>query len=160
MADTLRVLQIVPGTSVDGPGLRTSIYFAGCNHHCPGCHNPASWDFNGGSEMTVDELAEIVIAHGFNVTITGGDPLQNPNLPGMLRLIKILKGAGLRVWCYTGYTYEELMEINDLKELIAEFEAIVEGPFIASERDTDLRFRGSRNQRILRPDGTPYHLPD
>ncbi len=160
MTDTLRVLQIVPGTSVDGPGLRTSIYLAGCAHHCPGCHNPASWDFCGGAEMAVDELADIVIAHGFNVTLTGGDPLQNPNLPGILRLVKLLKAEGLRVWCYTGYTYEEFAAMESLQSIITEFEAIVDGPFIAAERDVSLCFRGSRNQRILRPDGTPYPLPD
>lgn len=159
MPDTLRILQIVPGTSVDGPGLRTSIYLAGCSHRCPGCHNPASWDFGGGTEISVDELADIVIAHGFNVTLTGGDPLQCPNPAALMRLVGKLKQEGLKVWCYTGYTIEELSEMKQLQSLINEFEAIVEGPFIAAERDTDLRFRGSRNQRIVRPDGTPYPLP-
>ena len=159
MDTTLRVLQIVPGTSVDGPGLRTSIYLAGCKHHCPGCHNPLSWDFNAGTQMNVEEIANIVISHGFNVTLTGGDPLQNPNLPGILHLVKLLKAEGLKVWCYTGYTYEELAAIDALQPIISEFEAIVEGPFIAAERDTNLRFRGSRNQRIVQPDGSPYPLP-
>ena len=158
MSDTQHVLQIVPGTSVDGPGLRTSIYLAGCNHHCPGCHNPSSWDFRGGTEMNVDELADIVIAHGFNVTLTGGDPLQTPNPSGLLRLVKRLKAEGLKIWCYTGYTFEELADHEELKELVGEFEAIVEGPFIAAERDPDLRFRGSRNQHIIQPDGTLFQL--
>lgn len=108
--------------------------------------------------MNVDELADIVIAHGFNVTLTGGDPLQNPNPSGLLRLVKRLKDEGLRIWCYTGYTYEELIQIKPLEKLIKEFEAIVEGPFIAAERDTDLRFRGSCNQRIMKPDGTLFPL--
>ena len=66
---TLRVLDIVGGTSVDGPGLRTSIYLAGCGHNCPGCHNPQSWDFDCGTEMTVDEIVEIVCEQDFNVTL-------------------------------------------------------------------------------------------
>lgn len=155
---SLRVLQIVPGTSVDGPGLRTSIYLAGCTHRCPECHNPSSWDFNSGKEMDVCEIADIVIAHDFNVTLTGGDPLQTPDPDALLQLIRLLKDAGLTIWCYTGYTFEELRKIPSLQPVIAEMEAIVDGPFIAAERDTALPFRGSRNQRILRPDGSPYPL--
>lgn len=155
---TLRVLQIVPGTSVDGPGLRTSVYLAGCTHRCPECHNRISWDFNAGEEMDVDNLADIIIAHGFNVTLTGGDPLQTPNRQGLLHLIRRLKSEGIKVWCYTGYTYDELASNSDLLPIISELDAIVDGPFIAAERDPSLPFRGSRNQRILRPDGSPYPL--
>ena len=71
----LRVLDIVAGTSVDGPGLRTSIYFAGCLHHCAGCHNPQSWDMQGGRQMSIDEIVERVEQEGFNVTFSGGDPV-------------------------------------------------------------------------------------
>lgn len=156
MSNTLRVLQIVPGTTVDGPGLRTSIYFAGCSHHCPECHNQISWDFNAGEEMEVENIADIIIAHGFNVTLTGGDPMQTPNPNAMLELIRRIKAAGLKVWCYTGYTYEELQHVPNLKPIVDELEAIVDGPFIAAQRDISLRFRGSRNQRILNPDGTPF----
>lgn len=150
MADTLRVLQIVPGTSVDGPGLRTSIYLAGCTHRCPGCHNQASWDFNGGTEMPVEEIARIVIAHGFNVTLTGGDPLQTPDLSALIHLTRMLKAEGLKIWCYTGYTFEEIADSPTLKPLLNELEAIVDGPFVAALRTTELPFRGSSNQRIIR----------
>lgn len=153
---TLRVLQIVPGTSVDGPGLRTSIYLAGCTHHCPECHNPDSWDFGGGTEMTVEEIAQIVAAHGFNVTLTGGDPLQQP-VEVLTELADRIKAEGLTIWCYTGYTFEQLQEKPELTELLQKFDAIVEGPFIAAQRDISLRFRGSANQRILRPDGTEFY---
>lgn len=155
---SLRVLQIVPGTSVDGPGLRTSIYLAGCSHRCPECHNPVSWDFHGGTEMSADKLADIVIAHGFNVTLTGGDPLQTPDTDALFHLIMRIKEAGLKIWCYTGYTYEELSSRPELIRIVNEFEAIVDGPFLIAERDTTLRFRGSRNQRILRPDGTAFSI--
>ena len=72
---TLRVLDIARGTSVDGPGLRDSIYFAGCHHACEGCHNPQSWDMNGGREMSDDEIMEILRYDDFDVTISGGDPM-------------------------------------------------------------------------------------
>lgn len=155
---TLRVLQIVPGTSVDGPGLRTSVYLAGCSHACPGCHNPASWSFGGGEEMTPRQLADIVIAHGFNVTLTGGDPLQHPSTRALREFVRLVKAEGLKVWCYTGYTFEQLSALPSLQPLLREFEAIVEGPYIASLRTVALPFRGSSNQRILRPDGTPFPL--
>jgi len=154
--NTLRVLQIVPGTSVDGPGLRTSVYLAGCTHHCPECHNKISWDFNGGEEMDVDHLADIIISHGFNVTLTGGDPLQTPHPAALLHLVRRLRAEGLTIWCYTGYTFEELQDMAYIKPVLDEMEAIVDGPFIAAERDPSLHFRGSRNQRILRPDGTEF----
>lgn len=157
MSHTLRVLQIVPGTSVDGPGLRTSIYLAGCTHHCEGCHNATSWDFGGGKEMTVEEIAKIVEVHGFNVTLTGGDPLQQPT-EALTELVDLILEQGFKVWCYTGYTFEELQTMPQLTNLIQRFEAIVEGPFIASKRDISLHFRGSTNQRILRPDGSEFKL--
>ncbi len=150
---TLNVLQIVPGTSVDGPGLRTSIYLAGCTHRCPGCHNPASWDFNAGTLYNVDELADIVISHEFNVTLTGGDPLQTPHPEALLHLIKRIKSAGLNVWLYTGYTLEEARQIAAIKPILDEIDTIVDGPFIESLRDTSLPFRGSSNQRILKLNG-------
>ena len=73
----LQILDIIPGTSVDGPGLRTSIYLAGCNHQCPECHNPQSWDFAGGKAMSVEEILDVVEENGFNVTLTGGDPVYS-----------------------------------------------------------------------------------
>lgn len=78
----IRVLDIVEGTSVDGPGLRTSIYLAGCHHRCPGCHNPESWAMDGGREATVDELLDTIRYNDFNVTLSGGDPLYHPKRCG------------------------------------------------------------------------------
>lgn len=152
---SLRVLQIVPGTSVDGPGLRTSVYLAGCNHGCPGCHNPASWDFGGGSEMSARQVADIVIAHGFNVTLTGGDPLLHADLDELRQLLGLLTDAGLTIWVYTGFTFDSIVANPRLRELLPYFEAIVDGPFIEARISPSLPFRGSDNQRILRPDGTP-----
>ena len=151
---SLRVLQIVPGTSVDGPGLRTAVYFAGCNHGCPGCHNPAAWDFDSGNEMSARQVADIVISHGFNVTLTGGDPLLHADLDELRQLLELLTNAGLKIWVYTGFTFESIITNSRLKELLPYFEAIVDGPFIEAQLSPSLPFRGSDNQRILRSDGT------
>ncbi len=153
----IRVLQIVPGTSVDGLGLRTSVYLAGCSHHCPECHNPVSWDFLGGEEYTPEALAEVVAAHGFPVTLTGGDPLQHSDLQAVEQFVDLLSQRGLAVWCYTGYTIEQLHTLPHLASLLPKFEAIVDGPYIAAKR-ANLPFRGSSNQRIVRPDGSPFPL--
>lgn len=154
MDTLLRVLQVVPGTSVDGPGLRTSIYLAGCTHHCPGCHNALSWEFDQGTPMTVDELMAQIRAHDFNVTLTGGDPLQHRPLEAVKQLVRAIRAAGYTVWCYTGYTFEQLQTMPEMADLLPMFEALVDGPFVESLRDSSQIFRGSSNQRILRPDGT------
>ena len=144
----LRVLHIIEGTSVDGPGLRTSIYLAGCSHRCPGCHNAASWDFGGGEERTLDELMQVIAYNEAPVTLSGGDPLQQPD--GTRALIhRIKQELGYNVWCYTGYTWEEVMGDERLRDVVRELDVLVEGPFIQAERDTTLRFRGSRNQRLI-----------
>lgn len=144
---SLRVLDIVEGTIVDGPGLRTSVYLAGCTHHCPGCHNPQSWDPEGGVEISVDALVERLMESGFNVTLTGGDPLFQ--IDGVLRLAHRLRQSGLNVWCYTGYTLEQIQADPRLSPILSAVDAIVDGPFIQDLRDISLRFRGSYNQRII-----------
>lgn len=136
------------GTTVDGPGFRTSIYLAGCSHACPGCHNPQSWNPEGGSPMTLEEIMEIVREEDFDVTLSGGDPLFNPESTRIL--IHALKNDGRNVWVYTGFTIEEIEADATLSEAVSEADAIVEGPFIAALRDPDLLFRGSSNQRIIK----------
>lgn len=144
---TFNVLDIRRGTTVDGPGLRTSIYLAGCRHACPGCHNPDSWDFNAGTPMTVDEIMEVVREEDFDVTLTGGDPLMHPHkLPLLTAAIRSL---GKSIWLYTGYTISQIRLNPALRRAVADIDTIVEGPFILALRDTDLIFRGSANQRII-----------
>lgn len=145
---SLRVIDIVGGTSVDGPGLRTSVYFAGCNHHCPGCHNPQSWDFEGGEAMSVLRIKEIIDDCDFNVTFSGGDPLMQP-VDEMVELARLLKADGRTIWCYTGYSYEYVASRPEYKELLACIDVLVDGPFVESLRDISLRFRGSSNQRLV-----------
>lgn len=144
---TLRVLDIVPGTSVDGPGLRTSIYFAGCAHQCPGCHNPQSWNFSGGRKLTINEIIKEIELHGFNVTFSGGDPIYQ--LAPLTKLAQELKDRGYNIWCYTGFLYEELKNKPDAQYLFSAIDVLVDGPFIESKRDLSLLFRGSANQRII-----------
>lgn len=132
---------------MDGPGFRTSIYFAGCRHKCPGCHNPGSWDFDGGREMSFEEIMDIVREEEFNVTFSGGDPLYHPE--EVKELSRLIKEAGYTVWVYTGFTWEEIQQSERLRDALTYCEAVVEGPFIEALRDPDLRFRGSSNQRII-----------
>lgn len=143
----MRVVDIIEGTSVDGTGLRTSIYFAGCRHACPGCHNPSTWDFNAGHDMSVDELMEVIREADFNVTFTGGDPLYQAK--EILPLAREIKSLGKTIWCYTGFTYEEIADHPDIAPLLELVDVLVDGPFIEAQRDTTLRFRGSSNQRII-----------
>lgn len=143
----MRILDIVDGTIVDGPGLRTSIYFAGCAHKCQGCHNPQSWPFDSGREVTEDEIINHVRENGFNVTLTGGDPLYQ--IEEILPLCQRLRQEGFNIWCYTGFTIEEIEASTSLSRILNAVDAIVEGPFIESLRDISLQFRGSSNQRII-----------
>ena len=145
----IRILDILEETMADGPGLRTSIYCAGCDHHCPGCHNPQSWDFNGGYEMTVQQLLDIIKDDEFaNVTFSGGDPFyQVEAFTELARRIK--EETGKTIWCYTGFTYEEILADERLSQILPYIDTLVDGPFIAELRDPELHFRGSSNQRII-----------
>ena len=144
---TIRVVDIVPGTSVDGPGLRTSIYISGCRHKCIGCHNPQTWDFNNGTLMTIDEIMNVVEENGFNVTLTGGDPLFS--IPAITPLVEAIHSAGYSIWLYTGFTFEQLSTIPEIDRILPHIEAIVDGKFEQELRDISLCFRGSSNQRII-----------
>ena len=144
---TIQILDIIRGTTVDGPGFRTAIYMAGCEHRCPGCHNPQSWDFDAGHPMAIDEIMKIVAEEDFNVTLTGGDPLYHPEAVAILS--RRIRQLGHTTWVYTGYTWEQIQKSDTLLGALTDVEAIVEGPYIKELRDPDLRFRGSSNQRII-----------
>lgn len=145
----IRILDIAYETMADGPGLRTSIYCAGCAHHCPGCHNPQSWDFAAGQEMDVEELLKIVKDDEFaDVTFSGGDPLyQVEAFTELARRIK--EETGKNIWCYTGFTYEEILADERLATILPYIDTLVDGLFVQELRDPDLHFRGSSNQRII-----------
>ena len=133
----------------DGPGLRTSIYCAGCAHACPGCHNPQSWDFKGGREVDVQDILDVIKSDEFaNVTFSGGDPLYQP-VDALTEFARQIRAEGYTLWCYTGFVYEQLCDRADLQPLLSLVNVLVDGPFVASLRDSSLRFRGSSNQRLL-----------
>lgn len=142
-----RVLSIIRGTTVDGPGFRTSIYLAGCAHACPGCHNPQSWNPEGGDIMTLSEIMDIVRDEDFDVTLSGGDPLFNPE--SVRNLIEALKQDGRNVWIFTGFRWEEIMASEKLRDAVELADVVVDGPFVESLRNPDLLFRGSSNQRLI-----------
>jgi anaerobic ribonucleoside-triphosphate reductase activating protein len=145
----ISVLSIIEDTMVDGPGFRTSIYCAGCRHKCPGCHNPQSWDFDGGQAMSTDEIMEIIEADPYaNVTFSGGDPMYQPE--GFAELARAIhERTDKDIWCYTGFTYETLITNPRQRALLEQIDVLVDGPFVKAEKDETLRFRGSRNQRII-----------
>ena len=133
----------------DGPGLRTSIYCAGCSHHCKGCHNPQSWDIANGKWMSIDEIMEVIKADTIsNVSFSGGDPFfQVEAFTELARRIKA--ETGKTIWCWTGFTIEQIRADAHLAMLLPYIDTLVDGPFILEQRDTTLLFRGSPNQRII-----------
>lgn len=145
-------LSGVTGDSiVDGPGLRLTIFTQGCLHHCPGCHNPQTHDPEGGSWADTEDIlaaaAENPLLDG--ITLSGGDPFLQP-VP-CLALAEGVHKIGLNVWTYTGYTWEALWEENAPEKiaLLKETDVLVDGPFLLAERSLELRFCGSRNQRLI-----------
>ena len=134
---------------VDGPGFRTAIYCAGCVNCCPGCHNPESWDINNGKAMSTDEILQKILADPFaDVTFTGGDPMYQPE--GFSELAQAIKAnSNKTIWCYTGYTFEEIIKDERKKELLGYIDVLVDGRFVQELRDESLYFRGSCNQRLI-----------
>ena len=141
---------IVSDSIVDGPGIRTTIFSQGCPHHCPGCHNPETWDFGCGTQLPAETILEIVQSNPLcrGVTFSGGEPFAQA--AGFARLAVLLKEKGYEVASYSGYTFEELLEgSEDQKQLLASIDILIDGPFLQTEKSLEIAFRGSRNQRIL-----------
>lgn len=149
-AQKISLMRIVPDTSVDGPGLRTSVYCAGCRHRCPGCHNPATWNFAAGTAVSPREIWEAVLRESpdSDITFSGGDPLYQ--VEAFTELAKIIKSESSKtIWCYTGFTFEEIVADARLSQILPWIDVLVDGPFVLAERDETLSFRGSRNQRLI-----------
>ena len=145
----LSILDIVEDTTVDGPGFRTTIYCAGCPNHCPGCHNPQSWDIANGNDVDIEDILETILADPFaDVTFSGGDPMFQPE--GFTELARAIKEQSSKnIWCYTGYLYEHILENPAMRALLEQVDVLVDGRFVEALRDEQLRFRGSSNQRII-----------
>lgn len=149
----INIAGIEAESVVDGEGWRFAIFTQGCKHHCKNCHNPQTWDMRGGTQMSIDELVD-TIEEAFKenilmdgVTLTGGDPLYQPD--ATFSLCKKLKDLDINIWLYTGFTYEEITKDEKLMSIMKYIDVLVDGPFIESLKSLELEYRGSINQRIL-----------
>lgn len=142
-----------PDSIVDGEGIRTVIWTQGCPHHCLGCHNPETHDFNSGALVDLEEIYSIIdsLEGQDGITLSGGDPFTQPK--ACSEIAKYAKKKGLNVWCYTGYEYERLIELSktnkDILDLLKEVDVLVDGRFVLSKKTFSAIFRGSSNQRII-----------
>ena len=142
---------VVTDSVVDGPGLRTAYFCQGCPHHCPGCQNPETWPFDGGTPMETEALYRMARADPLcrGVTFSGGEPFSQAE--GFAELAALLRADGIEIASYTGYTFEHLRDrgTDAQRRLLSLLDVLVDGPFLLAERSLELPFRGSRNQRIL-----------
>lgn len=142
-------MDIIDYTTSDGPGFRTSVYCAGCGHHCKGCQNPQTWDFNGGKPTDIKEIYNHIIANEMSdVTFSGGDPMYQPiAFTELAKMIK--KNTDKTIWCYTGFKVEQILKNPVQTQLLGWIDVLVDGKFDESLKDPDLLFMGSSNQRLI-----------
>ena len=145
----------------NGPGLRVSLFVSGCTHHCPGCFNPETWNFNYGKPFTRETEDEIMTmlnsAYVDGLSLLGGEPFEPVNQEGLLPLLRRVREAypGKTVWCYTGYTLEQdLLKPSRARcqytdEMLSLIDILVDGEFIEAKKNIRLKFRGSENQRVI-----------
>ena len=148
--EKIRVGGILDNSLANGKGLRTVIFLSGCIHKCKGCHNKELQDFNFGIEMTEEEIfARIEKNAGLikGVTLSGGDPMEQPIK--VVNLCKRIKNLGLNIWCYTGYSFEEILKSEEKKSLLQEVDVLVDGIFDLTKKSEKLKYVGSSNQRII-----------
>jgi len=145
----LRVAGVVPGSITDGPGIRFAIFVQGCAHNCPFCQNPETHDYNSGTERDTDELLGHIKKDPMltGVTFSGGEPFDQPG--PLAELGREVKALGLELAAYSGYLYEQLLADPDKRELLELCDVLIDGPFIMEQRNLDIRFKGSENQRII-----------
>ena len=147
----MRIANTIQDSIVDGPGLRFTVFTQGCPHHCPGCHNPETHDPNGGTEISVAELAERMTSNPATggLTLSGGDPFLQA--AECAQLARLAHESGRDVWAYTGWTYEVLVKEGDPDKLalLDEVDVLVDGPFVEGLKSYAALFRGSTNQRLI-----------
>ena len=146
------IKESIKESVVDGPGVRLSVFLAGCPHECAGCHNEKTWDIESGEEHDEKRIADYLAArlkegHYSGVTISGGDPFYQEKALSLM--LKALRGSigDVDVWCYTGYMYEDLAERG--AEPLIYIDVLVDGPYVEAFRDSTIPFIGSSNQRII-----------
>ena len=138
---------------VDGEGIRAVIWMQGCSHNCPCCHNPSTHDFKGGFLVDIEDIKKDLdnLSGIDGITLSGGDPMFQ--IDASLEIAKYAKKLGLNVWCYTGYTFEQLLTImkknKKLIKLLENIDVLIDGRFEIDKLSYDVAFRGSKNQRIL-----------
>ncbi len=154
----MRYSGLIKNDITAAPGLCVSFFVQGCPHHCPGCHNPETWDFEKGKEFTnstLEEIIEALTAQNIhrNFCVMGGEPLCEENAFLTCMVIAEVKRRvpGVKVYVWTGYTYERLIRSThpQIKECLRLADVLIDGPYVAAERDLTLEMRGSRNQRII-----------
>lgn len=149
----IRLAGVIRESIVDGPGIRLTVFTQGCPHHCEGCHNPQTHDFNGGYISDTNNILNVIKENPMlqGVTFSGGEPFMQ--CEPLTELAKECHSLGLNVMIYTGFTFEHLQagfeENPQWKALLENTDILVDGPFILSQRSLMLHFRGSKNQRIL-----------
>ena len=135
----------------NGPGVRVSIFFQGCEFHCKNCFNPETWDFDAGKEFTNEVIEHIIELcnkdYITGLSILGGEPLHPKNIKGTLNLVKKFKEQypNKTIWCWTGFLYETLLD----KEILNYIDVLIDGRFRQEEFDPNLKWRGSKNQRVI-----------
>lgn len=154
----MRYAGIIKNDVAAGKGVCVTFFVQGCDAHCPGCHNPETWDFDGGYEFTQDTINSIIHALNANgvqrnLCIMGGEPLHERNQFLVQLLIQEVKKVypDIKIYLWTGYIYEDLIEKHEkiLQNILQEIDVLIDGPFIKEQRDITLAMRGSRNQRII-----------
>lgn len=139
----------------NGLGWRAVLFVSGCPHHCPGCHNPETQNYNYGTQFNKREILDRIIDNPIlkGVTLSGGEPLCKENISDLLDFVKDLKNEKpeFNIWCYSGYTLEELIARNDevTNEMLENIDILVDGEFELDRKNPTLKFRGSDNQRIV-----------
>ena len=153
----MRYANLITEDCVNGEGICVSLFMQGCHFHCPGCHNPETWDFNGGKEVDIDDLiAAIVTAISRNkiqrnFSVLGGEPLAPENIHNTAIIIQAVRLVYpyIKIFVWTGYEPEELPENNDMQKIKENINKLITGRFKIEERDVSLPLRGSRNQQII-----------
>lgn len=149
----IRLAGIVANSNANGLGLRDVFFSQGCSHGCPDCFNKHTWSFTGGKMCDCDELIKQTIDRSYlaGVTFSGGDPFDQPE--PFAYIAKALHAANINIWCFTGYTWEQLIELSKnnvhIKTLLENIDTLIDGPFIKDKMSEEIEFRGSSNQRII-----------